>query len=104
MNYKNFLIFTLILLASYQFSNAQQVVPLYPGKIPNSKVSPNEEQITANALVDTVTRKVSVPTLSIFLPPRNQSKGSAVIICPGGRTFLPNTSTSQFHLTEVTKA
>jgi acetyl esterase/lipase len=27
---------------------------------------------------------VSVPTLSIFLPPRNQSKGSAVIICPGG--------------------
>jgi acetyl esterase/lipase len=84
MNYKNFLIFTLILLASYQLSNAQQTIPLYPGKIPNSKVSANEEQITANALVDTVTRKVSVPTLSIFLPPRNQSKGSAVIICPGG--------------------
>jgi acetyl esterase/lipase len=84
MNYKNFLIFTLILLASYQISNAQQVVTLYPGKIPNSKVSANEEQITANDLVDTVTRKVSVPTLSIFLPPRNQSKGSAVIICPGG--------------------
>jgi acetyl esterase/lipase len=84
MNYKNFLIFTLILVASYQLSSAQQTVPLYPGKIPNSKVSANEEQITANALVDTVTRKVSVPTLSIFLPTRNQSKGSAVIICPGG--------------------
>jgi acetyl esterase/lipase len=67
-----------------KISNAQQTIPLYPGKIPNSKVSANEEQINANALVDTVTRKVSVPTLSIFLPTRNQSKGSAVIICPGG--------------------
>jgi len=84
MNYKNFLIFTLILVASCQLSNAQQTVSLYPGKIPNSKVSANEEQATANDLVDTVTRKVSVPTLSIFLPTRNQSKGSAVIICPGG--------------------
>ncbi len=84
MNYKNFLIFTLILVASNQLSIAQQVIPLYSGKIPNSKISINEEQVTANALVDTVTRNVSVPTLSIFLPPKNQSKGSAVIICPGG--------------------
>jgi acetyl esterase/lipase len=67
-----------------KISNAQQTIPLYPGKIPNSKISPNEEQITANALVDTVTRKVSVPTLSIFLPLKNQSNGTAVIICPGG--------------------
>jgi len=84
MNYKNWLILTLNLALSFQLSNAQQVIPLYSGKIPNSKISVNEEQITANALVDTVTRKVSVPTLSIFLPPKNQSKGSAVIICPGG--------------------
>lgn len=67
-----------------KLSNAQQVIPLYPGKIPNSKESANEEQKTANALVDTVTRKVSVPTLSIFLPLKNQSNGTAVIICPGG--------------------
>ena len=84
MNYKNWLILTLHLALSFQLSNAQQVLPLYPGKIPNSKISANEEQITANALVDSVTRKVSVPTLSIFLPLKNQSNGSAVIICPGG--------------------
>ncbi|HEY1061004.1 MAG TPA: alpha/beta hydrolase [Daejeonella sp.] len=84
MNYKNWLILILNLVLSYQLSNAQQVLPLYPGKIPNSKLSANEEQITANALVDTVTRKVSVPTLSIFLPLKNQSNGTAVIICPGG--------------------
>ena len=84
MNYKNFLIFTLILVASNQLSIAQQVIPLYPDKIPNSKISANEEQATANALVDTVTRKVSLPTLTIFLPLINQSNGTAVIICPGG--------------------
>lgn len=84
MNYKNWLILTINLLISFQLSNAQQVIPLYPGKIPNSKISANEEQKTANAVVDTVTRKVSVPTLSIFLPVKNQSAGTAVIICPGG--------------------
>lgn len=84
MNYKNWLILTINLLISFQLSNAQQVIPLYPGKIPNSKISANEEQKTANAVVDTVTRKVSVPTLSIFLSVKNQSAGTAVIICPGG--------------------
>lgn len=67
-----------------KISNAQQTIPLYSGKIPNSKISANEEQNTANALVDTVTRNVSIPTLTIFLPLKNLSKGSAVIICPGG--------------------
>ena len=78
---KKVLIFFIFLV---KFSNAQQVIPLYSGKIPNSKISANEEQITANALVDTVTRNVSIPTLTIFLPLKNLSKGSAVIICPGG--------------------
>ena len=67
-----------------KISNAQQTIPLYSGKIPNSKISINEEQITVNALVDTVTRNVSIPTLTIFLPIKNLSKGSAIIICPGG--------------------
>ena len=84
MNYKNFLIFTLILVASNQLLIAQQVIPLYPEKIPNSRVSANEEQVTANVLVDSVARKVSIPTLTIFLPSKNQNSGSAVIICPGG--------------------
>ncbi|MFA6946973.1 MAG: alpha/beta hydrolase, partial [Pedobacter sp.] len=78
---KKVLIFFVFLV---KLSNAQQVIPLYPEKIPNSKISANEEQKTANALVDTVTRKVSVPTLTIFLPLKSQFKGSAVIICPGG--------------------
>lgn len=61
---------------------AQQVIPLYPGPIPNSKEVPDEEEWSANDEVDGVVRKVSRPTLTVFLP--LQSNGSAVIICPGG--------------------
>lgn len=78
---RKILIFFIFLV---KISNAQQTIPLYPGKIPNSKISANEEQVAANALVDSVARKVSVPTLSIFIPLKNQSNGTAVIICPGG--------------------
>ncbi len=78
---KKVLVFFIFLV---KVSNAQQIIPLYPEKIPNSKISANEEHKTANALVDTVTRNVSVPTLTIFLPLESQPTGSAVIICPGG--------------------
>lgn len=84
MNYKKWILLSVNLLLYYQLSYAQQVIPLYPKKIPNSKISANEEQSTANDLVDTVTRKVSIPTLTIFLPSNKQTISSAVIICPGG--------------------
>lgn len=63
---------------------AQTVLPLYEGKIPDAKPAVNEERIVPNALVDTIAVKVSVPTLKVFLPPRDQANGTAVIICPGG--------------------
>jgi acetyl esterase/lipase len=78
---KKILIFFIFLV---KISNAQQTIPLYPGKIPNSKISANEEIVTANALVDSVARKVSLPTLTIFMPLKKTNPGSAVIICPGG--------------------
>nr|WP_068886992.1 alpha/beta hydrolase [Pedobacter panaciterrae] len=66
------------------YCNAQQVIPLYPDKIPNSKPVVNEEQRIANPGVDSLTSNVSVPTLSVYLPARGQANGTAVIICPGG--------------------
>jgi acetyl esterase/lipase len=66
------------------YCKAQQVIPLYPDKIPNSRVVTNEEQRTANGDVDSLTSNVSVPTLSVFLPPKGLANGTAVIICPGG--------------------
>ncbi len=65
-------------------AGAQQVIPLYAGKIPDSKQVPDEEQDQANKAVDTIAVNVSIPTLSVFLPPEGSANGTAVIICPGG--------------------
>lgn len=63
---------------------SQQAIRLYPGEIPNSKNAADEEVRSPNAEVDSLVSKVSVPTLSVFLPSGNKATGAAVIICPGG--------------------
>jgi acetyl esterase/lipase len=64
-------------------SFAQQTIPLYNGPIPNSKPSPNEEKTeTDNGIV--VVSKISIPALTIFLPPKEKANGTAIIIFPGG--------------------
>ena len=74
------LLFTLTV--NYCF--AQQEIPLYSGKIPNSKKTANEEEKKANELVDSLTFNVSIPTLTVFLPPKDKASGAAVVIIPGG--------------------
>lgn len=68
----------LLLFATTCF--AQQEFNLYPNTVPNAKDTPNEEVKTASHVVS----KVSLPTLSVFLPPKEKATGAAVIICPGG--------------------
>ena len=64
-------------------SFAQKTIPLYNNGIPNSKPSPNEEKtVTENGIL--IVSKISVPTLTIFLPPKEKANGTAVIIFPGG--------------------
>jgi len=77
-----FLFFTVLLSAVY--SHAQQRIPLYEHEVPNSKPVANRERSEANAVVDTLTFDVSVPSLTVFLPPADKANGTAVIICPGG--------------------
>lgn len=73
---KQYLIIALLLY--FVISNAQEVIPLYKGKIPNSKM--------ISGLTDTtvVYPKEATPELTIFLPKKNESTGIAVVICPGG--------------------
>lgn len=60
--------------------NAQQVIPLYPDKIPNSISVKNEEHADTHQFLLSVTQ----PTLSIYLPPAGTGNGTAVLVCPGG--------------------
>lgn len=59
-------------------TNAQEIINLYPGDVPNSKPSAIKE--VGGAMF----RGVTQPTLEIFLPEKEKATGAAVIIIPGG--------------------
>jgi acetyl esterase/lipase len=59
--------------------SAQEIIDLYPGVIPNSKES-NIKESEKSGMFSGVTK----PTLEIYLPEKESSTGSAIIICPGG--------------------
>ncbi len=76
--------FALLFILTGHCCFAQREIPLYAGNIPNATGSANEEYKKANDQVDSLTFKVSIPTLTVFLPPKDKTNGTAVIICPGG--------------------
>ena len=60
------------------FINAQEIITLYPNKIPNSKSSTIKESGTG------MYKDVTIPTLEYFKPNTEKTTGAAVIIVPGG--------------------
>jgi len=76
-----FSVFGILLLYSL---SAQNHIPLYDGPIPLSKPVANRETTFLGADGKERIRKVSEPTLTVFLPRKDKSNGTAVIICPGG--------------------
>jgi acetyl esterase/lipase len=69
----------IILIVIHGIANGQEIIDLYPGKIPNSKVTGTKE-VYENGMY----RGVTVPTLEVYLPEKDKATGAAVIICPGG--------------------
>ncbi len=63
---------------------AQEVIPLYTGKIPNAKQSTLTEFKKADDLVGELTLQVKEPKLVIFHPKPNKTNHTAIIVCPGG--------------------
>ncbi|RFZ95868.1 alpha/beta hydrolase [Mucilaginibacter conchicola] len=78
------LLTALVLTASTLAASAQQQtpLPLYPKGVPNSKPTPATYKETSNDR--TWITKVSVPTLTPYLPAKGTANGTAVVICPGG--------------------
>jgi DUF1680 family protein/acetyl esterase/lipase len=61
---------------------AQEIINLYPGAIPNSKPARPEE---ANAATPPdMIRRVTNPTLEVYYPEKGKATVTAVVICPGG--------------------
>lgn len=62
---------------------AQQVLPLYEGKIPNSVTAKDEEVAPANPAQGCIPN-ISRPTLTVYLPDKDKATGAAVVVVPGG--------------------
>lgn len=63
----------------FQASIAQELVNLYPGAIPNAKLTTVQETYTSGLF-----RNVTKPTLDVYLPDKAAASGAAVVIIPGG--------------------
>jgi acetyl esterase/lipase len=57
----------------------QEIISLYSGDIPNAKFPKSGLEPTPELV-----RKVLHPTLEVYLPDKETSTGTAVVICPGG--------------------
>ena len=80
---KIYLLFLLTVIAISKLSS-QDVIPLYLDSIPNSIKSPlNEDTLIWDGQFGGY-KNVSNPTLAIYLPGKENSNRSAIIICPGG--------------------
>jgi acetyl esterase/lipase len=55
-------------------------IPLWPGKPPQFAENSPPEEVTAEARI----RMVSVPTIAVYLPPKDKQTGMAVVVCAGG--------------------
>lgn len=64
--------------------SAQQVIPLYSGAIPNATSYTMTELTTEKEGKIVWYRKVSKPTMTIFLPSKENASGTGVVIFPGG--------------------
>jgi acetyl esterase/lipase len=60
-------------------ANAQEILELYPGSIPNSNKSEKRETFNSGMF-----RGVTKPTLEVYLPEKEKATGAAIIIIPGG--------------------
>lgn len=72
--------FIILAMVATQFSYAQKVMNLWSDVIPGDNQCPQSEETLDGKRV----RFVSVPTLTVYLPEKENNSGAAVIICPGG--------------------
>lgn len=66
--------------------SAQQIIPLYDGDIPNSKLTKNEEYSdTSDGIL--IVHKITRPTITVYSP-KEKTTNTAVIIFPGGGYWI----------------
>lgn len=77
-------LFSTIFILSMFVAVAQQEIPLYTGRIPNSKNCGTNNETEINQLGREIYKVVNTPTLTIYEPTNKDPKKTAILICPGG--------------------
>lgn len=80
MNINRSFSLSFLMLIAVSMINAQTIIPLYKGAIPNSKPCNVKEAMPVPARIQGVTN----PVLYAYLPEKRDSANTCVIICPGG--------------------
>ena len=62
---------------------SQEVLPLYPDGIPNSKPVADTESSAVNDGI-LIVSNVTKPSLTVYLPEKSRATGEAIIVVPGG--------------------
>jgi len=75
------IVFVFLLVISIDLE-AQELIKLYPGEVPNSK-TPLTTAAPANSRPGIISN-VIIPELEIYLPEKEKATGTAIVICPGG--------------------
>lgn len=65
-------------------SAQQPTIPIWPGVAPGSETWTQKEVEYLNPGKQNMVRNVVRPTLTVYLPEKAKSTGTAVIVCPGG--------------------
>lgn len=63
---------------------AALVINLWPGVAPGSEGWTQKEHTYTNTPVGTVVMNVVTPTLTVYLPERSKTNGTAIVLAPGG--------------------
>jgi acetyl esterase/lipase len=79
---KNILIALVLITATFTAYSQENTLPLYPKGVPNSKPTPAAyvEVTDKNSWIS----KVSIPTITPYLPEKGAANGAAIIVFPGG--------------------
>lgn len=75
---------SLVALAFGNLFAQDKVMDVWDGNIPDAIGHPAIHQVVDSSDGWVKMKNVSVPTLEMYLPPKNKANGTAVIICPGG--------------------
>ncbi|MGA1977704.1 MAG: alpha/beta hydrolase, partial [Bacteroidales bacterium] len=80
-----FILLLLLMLPGIKSKSQPRTLDLWPDGIPGLILDDSySEKASINEGTVTYYEKVTSPTITVFLPPKDKATGVAVLICPGG--------------------